>query len=72
MDDAWVDRCGVVVYARTRGQARWSGAAELGVDENVLGLQVLRAPLADHLAESRERPGGEILEALGFDLQFEG
>lgn len=57
--------CGVVVYAETRGQARWSGAAEMDIDEGVLDLSVVRAPLADHLAESRVQPERQLLHEMG-------
>lgn len=61
-----IDHAGVVVYAETRGKARWLGAAEMDVDEGVLELRVLRAPKADHLAESRKQPDWELMRDLGF------
>lgn len=63
--DGTLDHCGVVVYASSRGKARWMGASEMGTDD-VLDLRVVRAPKADHLAETRERPDAALLESLGF------
>lgn len=69
---AWIvwtlepDKMGVVVYAKTRGEARWRGANEMSMEEDVLDLQVLRAPLADHLAESGKVPDNKLMVELCF------
>ncbi len=74
MRRAWVfwtprgpECCGVVVYAETRGQARSEGGAEMSMDfGETLDCRVLRAPNADHLAESRKQPDGLLMRELGF------
>lgn len=62
-----INHCGVVVYAETRGKARRQGAAEMDLDfQEALECRVLRAPLADHLAQSRKQPPADIMADLGF------